>query len=144
MHQGILLSFFNTLAARLDGLMGCKSTQPDNQGKTPWLLGYVDLFRLQVHIKPVARENVIPLYFFIKSKNIYSDCYFIFALAITCRCVTLFSLFFFITDRNNTVISFPAQLCSLNYQSQPASKLMTSFFIQKLFFRLFGMYICIL
>ena len=49
-NQGILLSFFNTLAARLDGLMGCKSTQPDNQGKTPWLLGYVDLFGLQVHI----------------------------------------------------------------------------------------------
>ena len=48
-YQGILLSF-NTLAARLDGLMGCKSTQPDNQGKTPWLLGYVDLFGLQVHI----------------------------------------------------------------------------------------------
>ena len=46
----ILLSFFNTLAARLDGPMGCKSTQPFNQGKTPWLLGYVDLFGLQVHI----------------------------------------------------------------------------------------------
>ena len=38
------------MAARLDGLMGCKSTQPDNQGKTPWLLGCVDLFGLQVHI----------------------------------------------------------------------------------------------
>ena len=50
LHQGILLSFFNTLAARLDGLMGYKSTQPDNQGKTPWLLGYVDLFGLQVYI----------------------------------------------------------------------------------------------
>ena len=49
-YQQILLSFFNTLAARLDGQMGCKSTQPDNQGKTPWLLGYVDLFGLQVHI----------------------------------------------------------------------------------------------
>ena len=49
-NQGILLSLFNTLAARLDGLMGCKSTQPDNQGKTPWLLGCVDLFGLQVHI----------------------------------------------------------------------------------------------
>ena len=53
-NQGIAsgnsIVFFNTLAARLDGLMGCKSTQPDNQGKTPWLLGYVDLFGLQVHI----------------------------------------------------------------------------------------------
>ena len=27
--------FFNTLGARLDELMGCKSSQPDNQGKTP-------------------------------------------------------------------------------------------------------------
>ena len=59
--------------------MGCKSTQPDNQGKTPWLLGYVDLFGPASPHKPVARENVIPLYFFIKSKNIYSDYYFIFA-----------------------------------------------------------------